>query len=127
MVAQVATTSRSEPVQLSPPVESLLRALLLATTTALLFVAGWFGVRRLGGELHQPLSVSVLVAVAVTLATISSLLRFLSHQVAFPTRWARMRTVVLWSVPVSMAVLCWPSRFQGPAHSHFSASGASCC
>jgi len=93
----------------------------------LVLLGGWLAVRRVGGQLRQPLGLLPLMAVALTVAGIFSLSRVMWHRHGLsPRRW-KSRHIVLWGGR-RLPVCCWPVRYQLLAPGWFGccSSGASC-
>ncbi len=105
MAAQAVASSRLVWLRISPALTRLLRAVLLAAVVTLLFVAGWLLLRRMGGQLQQPLGFPALVFVGVAVAALASLLRLLWYQTGrSPERW-KSPTTLLWLSPSCAVIL----------------------
>ncbi len=106
MAARAVTTIRPDAPRLNPALTKLLHASLLATVVVWLFVAGWLLLRRIGGELQQPLGFPTLVLVGVALAALASLLRVVWYQTGLrPRRWQSLATLLWLSSSCAVASL----------------------
>jgi hypothetical protein len=110
MNAHVAAPEHAVSHRFRPALTGLLQSVLVTGSAMLWFVAVWMLVRRLTGQLHQPLGFLPLLILGVVLVSISALLRLgwravapnqprLSHLVAFV---APLPALSMLAVAVSM-------------------------
>ncbi len=105
MAAHAATSNRSETGRLNPAVARLLHTLTMATMIMLSLLALWLLVRRIGGQLQQPLSAIALACVAGILASIVAWLRFVwYHTSPRLDRW-KSRSALVWSFPSAVILV----------------------
>ncbi len=104
MAAQVVTASRTESDRIGPSWTRLVHLLLLFTVFMLLLLTTWLLVRRMDGQLRQPLGFLPLAVVGIAAAALASLLRWAWYQTGLRPRHWKSRTTLCWIVP-SIAVL----------------------